>query len=78
MSLDHVNNDGAAQRVSLHKLYRGDNHFYLYRAILAGNAPTDIQTLCFNCNFGKGINNGICPHRDRLPLVDEQTIPGLA
>lgn len=28
------------------------------------NYPEGYQVLCYNCNCGKSINNGICPHLD--------------
>ena len=34
---------------------------WLYR----NNFPKGFQTLCFNCNWGKHINDGICPHQQK-------------
>lgn len=65
LSIDHVNNDGAAHRRSLRststRSYGGVN-------ILAwakkNNFPPSLQLLCFNCNCGKQRNGGVCPHND--------------
>jgi len=60
LSLDHINNDGAAHRkeIGQSRLYKWaeDNDF-----------PKSLQILCFNCNMAKGFY-GICPHQ-RVELV---------
>jgi hypothetical protein len=63
LTLDHINNDGNTFRKSNRNL--GGVNFYLHvaRSIQEGNAPTDLQILCWNCNLGKAHNGGICPHR---------------
>lgn len=60
LQLDHVNNDGA-------KLKREKVHptgVYLYKWIIDNKYPLNIQLLCANCNWGKMMNNGICPHKN--------------
>lgn len=63
LSLDHIENDGAAQR----KVLRGQNvsqrgiHFYSW--LRKRGFPPGFQVLCMNCNFGKHRNGGICPHK---------------
>lgn len=52
LTFDHINNDGHKNR----KVGR-----QLYRYILT-NKPTDLQLLCFNCNCGRSLNSGQCPH----------------
>jgi len=56
LSLDHVNNDGAAHRkvIDRRKLYK-----WLQRE----GYPPGFQVLCMNCNFGKARNGGVCPHQ---------------
>ena len=58
LSLDHINNDGAHQR---RRLKTGIN---IYNWIKARGYPPQFQVLCMNCNFGKHINKGVCPHKD--------------
>jgi hypothetical protein len=53
LSLDHINNDGAAHR----KKFTGR----IERWIRANGFPDTFQVLCMNCNFAKG-KHGICPH----------------
>jgi hypothetical protein len=55
LSIDHVNNDGNIQR----KQRNGGN---LYHWLVAHNFPEGFQTLCRNCNWGKHVNGGVCPH----------------
>ena len=61
LTLDHINNDGFIERKSGE--YRGGGisfHIWLRKK----KYPSHIQILCWNCNSGKRVNNGICPHED--------------
>lgn len=66
LSIDHVNNDGAAHRRSLG--YAGNGKGGSSRTlkwIRDNNYPPGFQVLCMNCQFGKVRNKGICPHQDK-------------
>lgn len=69
LTIDHVNNDGNVQRKSDKT---GGTNFYRLTAhkILDGNAPNDLQILCRNCNWGKHVNGGICPHMNKRITVN--------
>jgi len=56
LTFDHLNNDGRADRSDSAKRK-------MLRDILS-EARTDIRILCFNCNCGRQINGGVCPHID--------------
>lgn len=56
LAIDHINNDGAKHRKKIGSGYA----FYLW--LIRNNFPTGFQTLCANCNWGKRVNNNICPH----------------
>ena len=58
LTIDHINNDGGIERKKLKRT--GHN---IYRYLLKEKYPQGYQTLCFNCNSGKHINKGICPHK---------------
>ena len=58
LSLDHVNNDGTAHRKGERK-----HCMHIYRWAIAHGFPDRLQVLCMNCNWGKRMNNGICPHQ---------------
>lgn len=60
LTIDHVNNDGYLERDPSGKRTGGRS---LYNKIIAEDYPDRFQLLCMNCNFGKSINKGICPHR---------------
>ena len=63
LSLDHINNDGWVDR----KFDKsGGSNFYrkVARLIVEGKAPADLQILCRNCNWGKHVNGGVCPHQE--------------
>jgi hypothetical protein len=59
LSVDHVHGNGYDHRL-MGKNCRGD---MLYKWIIDNNFPADFQLLCMNCNWGRGRNNGICPHK---------------
>jgi hypothetical protein len=60
LTLDHINNDGAEHRREL-KIKGSSQSIYLW--IIKHNYPDRFQILCFNCNIGKNLNGGICPHK---------------
>lgn len=63
LTIDHIHNDGYLDRMKRgwkRKLISKD----LYYMIVKEGFPDDrFQTLCQNCNLGKLIGNGICPHK---------------
>lgn len=59
LSIDHVNNDGAAHRREIPRL-QGKK---IYSWLIENGFPKDFQILCMNCNWGKARNNGVCPHK---------------
>ena len=62
LTVDHINNDGAAHRRSMKNKSDGSGK-QLYSWIINNNFPPMFQILCSNCNFGKHKNGGICPHK---------------
>ena len=68
LTLDHVNNDGAAHRKEIwsSKNSRGGNMWWWAKK---NNYPNSLQLLCFNCNCGRDVNGGTCPHKQKLTLV---------
>lgn len=61
LTLDHVDNDGAEHRRVLQGNRAGAA---LYRWIIKNEFPPKFQVLCYNCNCGKNVNGGVCPHKD--------------
>lgn len=59
LTLDHIHNDGAEKR---RKGAGGGMKFYASLKV-AGYPKGDLQVLCMNCNFSKGVY-GYCPHRE--------------
>lgn len=57
LTIDHINNDGASHRREV-----GVGMSFLLW-LRKNNFPKGFQTLCFNCNIGRHLNSGICPHR---------------
>ena len=58
LQIDHVNNDGKAHRESI-------GAKSLYQWLKVNGYPPGFQILCANCNFGKRINGGVCPHKTK-------------
>src|ERR1700676_1288235 len=58
LTLDHLEGGGKRHRKSL------GNSGSFYYWIINNNFPPEFQTLCMNCNHGRGKkgSNGICPH----------------
>lgn len=62
LTIDHIDGNGNEQRRQLG--IPGGNAFY--RFLRKAGYPQGYQVLCFNCNAGKHLNNGICPHKTNL------------
>jgi len=60
LDLDHVNNDGNADRAQ-----RGNGQRLLVWLKANGWPRNGYQLLCCNCNQGKARNGGVCPHKAR-------------
>ena len=61
LSIDHMNNDGAAHKREL-GLTNGEQ---MFRWLIRNKFPPGFQVLCMNCQWGKRLNGGICPHQVR-------------
>lgn len=55
LTIDHIHGNGNKHRKQIHRK--------TYIWLVKNNFPKGFQTLCFNCNWGKYYNNGICPHK---------------
>ncbi len=65
LGIDHINNNGAEERKQI-GLIGAD--FYAW--LIKQGYPEGYQVMCHNCNQGRQINNGICPHKQK-ELKDE-------
>lgn len=63
LSIDHIKNDGASHRKTIFGNSRVGGGIRFYKWIINNNFPVFLQILCMNCNYGKRINGGICPHK---------------
>lgn len=64
LTLDHINNDGAKDRMKIAGK-RTASGWTTYRYLYKHGFPPGYQILCMNCNFGKRMNGGVCPHKVR-------------
>ncbi len=62
LSMDHIKDDGFKNR-DKHGLGK-----HLYRMLVREGFPPGFQTLCFNCQWGKRLNGGFCPHHPEIDL----------
>ena len=67
LSLDHIFNNGAEEK---RRGFRGGAT--LHRRLKQQGFPKGYQVLCYNCNCGKRVNGGICPHIEVLDEGDWQ------
>ena len=66
LTIDHINNDGAAKRKQIYPQGKGNTAgYHTYQWLVKNNFPAGYQVLCMNCNYGKRMNNGVCPHKAR-------------
>lgn len=59
LTIDHVNNDGAAHR----KTFASGGGYCIYSWLVENNFPEGFQILCWNCQWGKN-KHGTCPHQN--------------
>ena len=58
LTLDHIKGDGNAERKAL----KNRQHGCVGKAIREPD-KSKYQILCYNCNYGKQRNKGVCPHK---------------
>jgi len=56
LTMDHIYGGGRKHAKELKK-----TRFFMW--VKRNNYPDSLQILCFNCNCGREINGGICPHK---------------
>lgn len=56
LQIDHINNDG-----NKHRREVGSKNMYVWLK-QHGYPKDNFQLLCANCNYGKKLNGGTCPH----------------
>lgn len=66
LSFDHIHEDGAHQRRLIGSEGASNATLAsLYRHLRDAGFPPILQVLCHNCNMGKHLNGGVCPHEER-------------
>ena len=68
LAVDHVNDDGKKDRSNV-------TGFYL--RIVREGFPLDYQLLCHNCNYGRYLNGGMCPHKTRADNESSHSRSGM-
>lgn len=61
LTIDHINGDGAKHRTELFgSRHEGGRRFYQW--LKSQGYPDGYRVLCWNCNCGREVNGGTCPH----------------
>lgn len=61
LTIDHINNDGGGRD----RIKTGGSGVAFYARLKRAGYPKDLyRLLCFNCNTGRHINGGACPHEE--------------
>lgn len=61
LTIDHIDEGVSRKRYPGGGRVTGKD---FYAQIVAEDFPGDLQLLCRNCNWGKHVNDGVCPHND--------------
>jgi hypothetical protein len=62
LTIDHMLNNGSQlRREGVH-----GHSTKFYRWLVREGFPANFQVLCMNCQFGKRMNDGICPHQCKV------------
>ena len=67
LAIDHINGGGNEHRRQIGNNPGnrcGSSSTQFYKWIEKNSYPDILQILCHNCNMGKHLNGGICPHKD--------------
>jgi len=62
LSIDHIDGGGNAHRKAIG--VSAGHGFYAWLKV--NNFPPGFRVLCYNCNFGRAKNDGICPHEEEI------------
>ena len=57
LTLDHVKGGGRKHRIK--------HHGHIHRWAIKHKFPKSLRLLCWNCNSGRAINGGVCPHEEK-------------
>lgn len=71
LTIDHVNGCTKEQR----KREGLGSQFYLW--LKKNGYPAGYQVLCFNCNMGRQVNGGVCPHKVQGGVKETRPAAGL-
>lgn len=58
LAVDHINGNGNSHRKKIGKWGSG-----FFKWLINNQFPNGFQLLCHNCNMGKHLNSGVCPHK---------------
>lgn len=66
LAIDHIEGDGTTHRKEINKWGSG-----FHKWLVDSGFPEGFQILCHNCNMGKHLNGGVCPHKTRKSTIQD-------
>lgn len=64
LTIDHINGGGNKHRKENGLVFKGSGGgLVIYAWLKKNNYPKGFQVLCYNCNCGRSLNSGVCPHK---------------
>jgi hypothetical protein len=72
LTVDHTDGGGSDHR---RKVSHGSGGTGFYAWLKRHGFPQDgFQLLCFNCNLGRQINGGVCPHQAHVEELKREEV----
>ena len=68
LTIDHVNGRQEHEKGSISNRSKYSGRA-LWSYLKRNGYPEGYETTCWNCNSGKQINGGICPHKVKIPKI---------
>jgi hypothetical protein len=66
LTIDHVDGGGTQHRIALATKADGKvGGRRFYQLLRIQGYPAGYEVMCWNCNCGRQLNGGTCPHKDR-------------
>jgi hypothetical protein len=62
LTIDHINGGGEQHKIQIAGVGKFCGSSEVYRWLIKNNFPKGYQVLCYNCNCGRQVNGGVCPH----------------
>jgi len=69
LAIDHIHGGGNQHRKKVFGVHSACGPVFYRWLRNEGYPKDDFQILCHNCNMGKHMNGGVCPHREMIKAM---------